>query len=48
MVNILAQNLDNVATQQELATRAFTEGTSATKEAAKANSTAAANLELYY
>ena len=48
VVNILAQNLDNVATQQELATRAFTEGTSATKEAAKANSTAAANLELYY
>ena len=48
VVNILAQNLDNVATQQDLATRAFTEGTSATKEAAKANSTAAANLELYY
>ena len=48
VVNILAQNLDNVATQQELATRAFTEGTSATKEAAKANSIAAANLELYY
>ena len=48
VVNILAQNLDNVATQQELATRAFTEGTSATNEAAKANSTAAANLELYY
>ena len=48
VVNILAQNLDKVATQQELATRAFNEGTSATKEAAKANSTAAANLELYY
>ena len=48
VVNILAQNLDKVATQQDLATRAFTEGTSATKEAAKANSTAAANLELYY
>ena len=48
VVNILAQNLDNVAMQQELATRPFTEGTSATKEAAKANSTAAANLELYY
>ena len=48
VVNILAQNLDKVATQQELATRAFNEGTSATNEAAKANSTAAANLELYY
>ena len=48
VVNILAQNLDNVATQQDLATRAFNEGTSATNEAAKANSTAAANLELYY
>ena len=48
VVNILAQNLDKVATQQDLATRAFTEGTSATNEAAKANSTAAANLELYY
>ena len=48
VVNILAQKLDNVATQQELATRAFNEGTSATNEAAKANSTAAANLELYY
>ena len=45
VVNILAQNLDKVATQQDLATRAFTEGTSATNEAAKANSTAAANLE---
>ena len=48
VVNILAQNLDKVATQQDLATRAFNEGTSATNEAAKANSTAAANLELYY
>ena len=48
VVNILAQNLDNVATQQDLATRAFNEGTSATNEAAKANNTAAANLELYY
>ena len=45
VVNILAQNLDKVATQQDLATRAFNEGTSATNEAAKANSTAAANLE---
>ena len=45
VVNILAQNLDKVATQQDIATRAFTEGTSATNEAAKANSTAAANLE---
>jgi TP901 family phage tail tape measure protein len=45
VVNILAQNLENVATQQDIATRAFTEGTSATNEAAKANSTAAANLE---
>ena len=48
VVNILAQNPDKVATQQDLATRAFNEGTSATNEAAKANSTAAANLELYY
>ena len=48
VVNILAQNLDKVATQQDLATRAFNEGTSATNEAAKANNTAAANLELYY
>ena len=45
VVNILAQNLDKVATQQDIATRAFNEGTSATNEAAKANSTAAANLE---
>ena len=45
VVNILAQNLDNVATQQDLATRAFAEGTSATNEAAKANSTAAAQIE---
>ena len=45
VVNILAQNLDNVATQQEIATRAFAEGTSATNEAAKANSTAAAQIE---
>ena len=45
VVNILAQNLDNVATQQDIATRAFAEGTSATNEAAKANSTAAAQIE---
>lgn len=45
VVNILAQNLDNVATQQDIATLAFAEGTSATNEAAKANSTAAAQIE---
>ena len=48
VVNILAQNLDNVATQQELATRAFKDGSSVTIDAFLAMRSGAVILDLYF